>query len=89
MAKRSSPVFSPSCPCQHYYRSPGSQVTELGSAHGLRGILLSVMARFQAVHATPDGDRLIPGVMWDAAGNVNTLGSTDCRYIADGGGRKQ
>src|SRR5271157_4704505 len=22
MAKRSSPVFSPSCPCQHYYRSP-------------------------------------------------------------------
>ena len=46
----------------------GSQVTELGSAHGLRGIFVRDGAAFQVFYATPDGDRLIPGVMWDAAG---------------------
>ena len=46
----------------------GSQVTELGSAHGLRGIFVRDGAAFQVFYATPDGDRLIPGVMWDAVG---------------------
>jgi thiol:disulfide interchange protein DsbG len=46
----------------------GSQVTELGSAHGLRGIFVRDGAAFQVFYATPDGERLIPGVMWDAVG---------------------
>ena len=46
----------------------GSQVAELGSAHGLRGIFVRDGAAFQVFYATPDGDRLIPGVMWDAVG---------------------
>jgi thiol:disulfide interchange protein DsbG len=46
----------------------GSQVTELGSAHGLRGIFVRDGATFQVFYATPDGERLIPGVMWDAVG---------------------
>jgi thiol:disulfide interchange protein DsbG len=46
----------------------GSQVTEIGSAHGLRGIFVRDGAAFQVFYATPDGERLIPGVMWDAVG---------------------
>jgi thiol:disulfide interchange protein DsbG len=46
----------------------GGQVTELGSAHGLRGVFVRDGAGFQVFYATPDGERLIPGVMWDAVG---------------------
>ena len=46
----------------------GSQVTELSAAHGLRGFFVRDGAQFQVFYATPDGERLIPGVMWDAMG---------------------
>ena len=46
----------------------GSHVTELGTVHGLRGLFVRDGAQFQVFYATPDGERLIPGVMWDASG---------------------
>lgn len=46
----------------------GGQVTELGTAHGLRGLFVRNGAQFQVFYATPDGERLILGVMWDATG---------------------
>jgi thiol:disulfide interchange protein DsbG len=45
-----------------------ANVTELGSSHGLRGYFVRSGPRFQVFYETPDGQRLIPGVMWDAAG---------------------
>lgn len=44
------------------------QVTELGSMHGLRGLFVRNGQSFQVFYATPDGERVIPGVMWDSAG---------------------
>jgi thiol:disulfide interchange protein DsbG len=49
-------------------RFAGTQVTELGTIHGLRGLFLRNGQDFQVLYATPDGERLIPGVMWDASG---------------------
>jgi len=46
----------------------GSQVTELGTAHGLRGLFARDGGEFQVFYVTPDGARVIPGVMWDASG---------------------
>ena len=46
----------------------GRQVTEMGSAHGLRGLFVRNGAEFQVLYVTPDGERVIPGVMWDATG---------------------
>jgi thiol:disulfide interchange protein DsbG len=46
----------------------GTHVTELGTVHGLRGLLVRNGSQFQVLYATPDGERVIPGVMWDAAG---------------------
>lgn len=46
----------------------GSQVTDIGEAHGLRGLLLRNGSRFQVVYETPDRERVIAGVMWDAGG---------------------
>jgi thiol:disulfide interchange protein DsbG len=46
----------------------GSQVTELGEAHGLRGIFLRNGQEFQVLYATPDGEATMAGVMWDATG---------------------
>jgi len=46
----------------------GQQVTELGTVHGLRGLFVRNGERFQVLYVTPDGERVIPGVMWDAAG---------------------
>ena len=43
-------------------------ITELGTQHGLRGLFVRSGAQFQVFYATPDGQRVIPGVMWDAAG---------------------
>ena len=46
----------------------GTHVTELGTVHGLRGLFVRNGSQFQVLYATPDGKRLIPGVMWDATG---------------------
>ncbi len=44
------------------------QITPLGTAHGLRGYFVKNGSQFQVFYATPDGERVIPGVMWDATG---------------------
>jgi thiol:disulfide interchange protein DsbG len=44
------------------------QVTELGTVHGMRGLFVRNGAQFQVFYATPDGERVIPGVMWAATG---------------------
>ncbi|GAV35287.1 thiol:disulfide interchange protein DsbG precursor [Roseomonas sp. TAS13] len=49
-------------------RIAGGSLTELGMQHGLRGLLVRSGPQFQVFYATPDGERVIPGVMWDAAG---------------------
>lgn len=46
----------------------GHQVTELGTVHGLRGLFVRNGQQFQVLYVTPDGERVIPGVMWDATG---------------------
>jgi thiol:disulfide interchange protein DsbG len=46
----------------------GGSLTELGMLHGLRGLLVKSGTQFQVFYATPDGERVIPGVMWDAVG---------------------
>lgn len=46
----------------------GGSLTELGMLHGLRGMLVKSGAQFQVFYATPDGQRVIPGIMWDADG---------------------
>ena len=46
----------------------GSALTELPAQHGLRSFFLRNGARFQVFYATPDNQRVVPGVMWDAAG---------------------
>jgi len=43
-------------------------ITDLGVQHGLRGYFVRSGRQFQVFYATPDNERLIPGVMWDAAG---------------------
>ena len=46
----------------------GADVTELSPLHGLRALFLHNGQQFQVFYASPDGERIIPGVMWDAAG---------------------
>ena len=46
----------------------GSSVTELGTQHGLRTLFVRSGSQFQVFYATPDSERVIPGVLWDAAG---------------------
>jgi hypothetical protein len=43
-------------------------ITDLGVWHGLQGFFVRSGAQFQVFYATADHERLIPGVMWDAAG---------------------
>jgi thiol:disulfide interchange protein DsbG len=43
-------------------------ITGLGVQHGLQGFFVRSGPQFQVFYATPDNERLIPGVMWDAAG---------------------
>lgn len=45
-----------------------SQVKELGTHHGLRGIFVRNGTQFQVFYVTPDGQRVIPGAMFDATG---------------------
>ncbi len=60
-------IISELTPAQLLAAAPG-QTKELGSAHGLRGIFVSNGRQFQVFYVTPDGERVIPGAMWDAAG---------------------
>ena len=46
----------------------GGSLTELGMLHGLRGLMVRSGTQFQVFYATPDGQRVIPGVMWDTTG---------------------
>src|SRR6516165_8277110 len=43
-------------------------ITGLDIEHGLSGYFVRSGPQFQVFYATPDGERLIPGVLWDAAG---------------------
>jgi thiol:disulfide interchange protein DsbG len=43
-------------------------VTALSPQHGLDGVFVRSGAQFQVFYITPDKERVIPGVMWDAAG---------------------
>ena len=43
-------------------------VTPLPASHGLRGLFVRSGAQFQVFYVSPDGERVIPGVMWDANG---------------------
>ncbi len=45
-----------------------ADVTELPSQHGLQGFFLHNGAHYQVFYASPDSERVIPGVMWDVAG---------------------
>ncbi|WP_198290253.1 hypothetical protein [Methylosinus sp. LW4] len=45
-----------------------SRVTDLGTSHGMHGLFVRNGRQFQVFYATPDGERVIPGVMWDASG---------------------
>ena len=47
----------------------GSQARELGMTHGLRTIFVDVGPQYQVFYVTPDGERVIPGGMWDALGH--------------------
>jgi thiol:disulfide interchange protein DsbG len=46
----------------------GKDITELSPQHGLRTLFLHNGPQFQVFYATPDDARIIPGVMWNAAG---------------------
>lgn len=44
------------------------RVTELGISHGMRGLFVRNGRQFQVFYVTPDSERVVPGVMWDASG---------------------
>ena len=46
----------------------GPGITELGERQGLRGFVVRSGNAFQVFYATPNGEKVIPGVMWDATG---------------------
>ncbi len=46
----------------------GKDLTELPAQHGLRALFLHNGPQFQVFYASPDSERVIPGVMWDATG---------------------
>ncbi|MDB5398098.1 MAG: hypothetical protein JWQ55_116, partial [Rhodopila sp.] len=46
----------------------GESIIELPPQHGLRALFLRNGPQFQVFYASPDNQRVIPGVMWDAAG---------------------
>ncbi|RYH14571.1 MAG: hypothetical protein EON57_00305 [Alphaproteobacteria bacterium] len=46
----------------------GGGITELGERHGLQGFMVRNGDAFQVFYATPTGEQVIPGVMWDANG---------------------
>ncbi len=46
----------------------GTDIKDLGPQHGLQAFFLHNGQQFQVFYAAPDGQRIIPGVMWDASG---------------------
>ena len=52
------------------------QVKELGAAHGLRTLFATTGRGFQVAYVTPDGERVLFGVMWDATGHNVTRDQT-------------
>lgn len=61
-------IISEMTPAQLLATAAG-RVKELGMSHGLRGIFVSNGSQFQVFYVTPDGERVIPGAMWDATGH--------------------
>ena len=53
------------------------KIIDLGESHGLRGFFIRSGPRFQVFYATPDGERVIPGVLWDASGHNLTRAQVD------------
>jgi thiol:disulfide interchange protein DsbG len=43
-------------------------ITDLGTQHGLDTLFVRSGGQFQVFYVSPDNERLIPGVMWDASG---------------------
>jgi thiol:disulfide interchange protein DsbG len=46
----------------------GKDLVELPPQHGLRALFLHNGPQFQVFYASPDNERIIPGIMWDAGG---------------------
>ncbi len=71
----------------------GPGVTELGVSHGFKGYFVRSGAHFQVFYATPDGQQLIPGILYDAAGKdvtreqvANVPGAVPTVEVTDGKG---
>lgn len=71
--------------------APGG-ATELAPAGGLRGLFVRSGAAFQVFYVTPDGRRVVPGVLYDAAGRELTRaqiagipGALPTVVVGDGG----
>jgi thiol:disulfide interchange protein DsbG len=72
----------------------GDRMTPLATLHGLNAFFVRNGAQFQVFYATPDGERLIPGIMWDATGHnvtrdqIATIAGTvpTVEIATDGGG---
>jgi thiol:disulfide interchange protein DsbG len=53
-------------------------ITDIGAVHGLEGYFVRSGAMFQVFYATPDNQRVIPGVLWDASGkNITKIEVAD------------
>lgn len=46
----------------------GNAISDLGTTHGLEGFFVRNGPQFQVFYATPDGQSVVPGVMWDSTG---------------------
>ena len=71
----------------------GQGVTDLGTSHGFKGYFVRSGAHFQVFYATPDGQQLIPGILYDAAGKdvtrqqvANIPGAVPTVEVTDGKG---
>jgi thiol:disulfide interchange protein DsbG len=71
----------------------GQGVTDLGTSHGFKGYFVRSGAHFQVFYATPDGQQLIPGILYDAAGKdvtreqvANVSGAVPTVEVTDGKG---
>jgi len=53
------------------------KIIDLGEQHGLRGFFVRSGPQFQVFYATPDQQRVIPGVLWDASGHDLTRAQVD------------
>lgn len=58
-------------PAQLAEIAPGG-ATEIGERLGLRGLFVRSGPSFQVFYVTPDGQRVVPGVLYDAAGREQT-----------------